>query len=73
MREKCKNHAITIILIKSKHQKILGGYSQTEWIYTEKKDIPSNSSFIFFYEDDKLRKCAQKNVQCDIRSNNSWI
>ena len=74
IREKCKNYAITLILMKSNHNKILGGYTQTEWKnYSGKKEIPTNSSFVFFYDDDKLRKCPQKNRQCYATSNSSII
>jgi hypothetical protein len=72
--EKCKNHAITLLLIKSNFQKILGGYTQTEWKdYNGKKEIPSNSSFIFFYDDDNFRKCPQKNTTCYAHSDSNYI
>ena len=60
-REKSKNHEKTIVIVKSNFGKILGCYhpmkleSANNWI-----KVTGGQSFIFFYEDDKLRICNQK-------------
>ena len=60
--EKCKNHVISLLLIKSstKHKgkdcksKIMGGLSPVQIKnYSGFTDLlPNNSSFVFFYDED---------------------
>ena len=58
-RDKCKNHEHTISIAKSNHNKILGGYSPMKWqnlIFNT--FVTGGQSFVFFYDDDKLRICT---------------
>jgi len=61
--EKCKNYEKTIVVAKSNFGKILGGYSPMKWRNFHGKPwktVTGGSSFLFFYENDKLRICTQK-------------
>ena len=57
--EKCKNHTITLLLVKSSTNKIMGGLIPVKlqnyngWSSV----LPDNSSLVFFYDDNKLRQC----------------
>ena len=57
-RDKCKNHQHTIAIAKSNHNKILGGYSPMKWQQYNWTVITGGQSFVFFYDDDKLRICT---------------
>ena len=58
-RDKCKNHQHTIAIAKSNHNKILGGYSPMKWQnYTNWTVVTGGKSFVYFYDDDKLRICT---------------
>jgi hypothetical protein len=57
---KCEKHSHTIIITKSNFAKILGGYSPMKWKNFESTVVTGGQSFIFFYEDDQLRICTQK-------------
>jgi len=59
-REKCKNHVHTISIAKSNFSKILGGYSPMKWENFGWTKITGGASFVFFYDEDKLRICTQK-------------
>ena len=56
--EKCKNHEHTICISKSNHGKILGGYSPMKWVNCGWTTVTGGESFVFFYDDDKLRICT---------------
>ena len=58
-RDKCKNHQHTITIAKSNYNKILGGYSPMKWQnYTNYTVVTGGQSFVYFYDDDKLRICT---------------
>ena len=58
-RDKCKNHQHTITIAKSNYNKILGGYSPMKWQnYTNWTVVTGGQSFVYFYDDDKLRICT---------------
>ena len=57
-RVKCKNHVHTICIAKSIHGKILGAYSPMKWTNFSSTLVTGGQSFIFFYDDDKLRICT---------------
>ena len=57
-REKCKNHQHTICISRSDFGKILGGYSPMKWEDFRNKTITGGESFVFFYDEDKLRICT---------------
>ena len=57
LHEKCKNHEHTIVISKSNFAKILGGYSSIKWQKFE-AFTPVTESFVFFYDEDKLRICT---------------
>ena len=59
-REKCKNHVHTISIARSNFGKILGGYSPMKWENFGWTKITGGESFVFFYDEDKLRICTQK-------------
>ena len=56
--EKCKNHVHTICLARSNFGKILGGYSPMKWANFYWTQISGGESFVFFYDEDKLRICT---------------
>ena len=56
--EKCKNHKHTIIISKSNFGKILGGYLPMQWKNNGGTQITGGESFVFFYDDDKIRICT---------------
>ena len=58
IHQNCVNHDITIMLTKSNFGKIVGGYSPMKWENYSFKVITGGESFIFFYDDDLMRKCT---------------
>ena len=57
--EKCKNHLHTICIARSNFGKVLGGYSPMKWeSYRSHTKITGGESFVFFYDEDKLRICT---------------
>jgi hypothetical protein len=56
--EKCKNYVHTICIDSSNFSKILGGYSPMKWEKFGDTPIVGGKSFVFFYDDDKLRICT---------------
>ena len=57
-REKCKDYKHTILIAKSNFNKILGGYSRMKWADFDHTLVTGGKSFVFFYDDDKLRICT---------------
>ena len=57
-RDKCKNHQHTITIAKSNYNKILGGYSPMKWQNFNYTVVTGGQSFVYFYDDDKLRICT---------------
>ncbi len=57
-RDKCKNHQHTITIAKSNYNKILGGYSPMKWQNFKYTIVTGGQSFLYFYDDDKLRICT---------------
>ena len=58
--EKCKNYQHTITISRSNFEKILGAYSPMKWANFGYTKITGGESFVFFYDEDKLRICTQK-------------
>ena len=55
--DKCKNHVITLLIVKSTTNKIMGGLIPIKFQELNAPSaLPDNSSFVFFYDDNKLRK-----------------
>ena len=46
------------MLCKTNFGKIIGGYSPMKWKKYEHEPITGGESFIFFYDDDRIRKCT---------------
>jgi len=59
-RDKCKNHVHTICVARSNFGKILGGYSPMKWANFDYTKVTGGESFVFFYDEEKLRICSQK-------------
>ena len=56
--EKCKSHTHTICISRSNFGKILGGYSPMQWKHFSYTTVTGGESFVFFYDDDKIRICT---------------
>ena len=57
--EKCTNHVYTITIARSNFGKILGGFSPMKWQnYNCWIEITGGESFVFFFDEDKLRICT---------------
>jgi hypothetical protein len=57
-RNKCKNHLHTICISRSNFGKILGAYSPMKWANFSWTTVAGGGSFIWFYDDEKLRICT---------------
>ena len=57
-REKCKDYVHTITIARSNFSKILGGYSPMKWANFDHTPITGGKSFVFFFDEDKLRICT---------------
>ena len=48
------------MVCKTNFGKIIGGYSPMKWNDYDHTQITGGKSFIYFYDEDSLRKCSQK-------------
>jgi hypothetical protein len=57
-QKKCKSHTHTICISRSNFGKILGAYSPMQWKNDGHERVTGGESFVFFYDDDKIRICT---------------